>query len=260
VAPKHSPYLTVSLRSKDALMFPFVYEINPAGWLHLLYFGVVIPWMAIKQGRKFRDAEKPLPDRLRHFQRTTFTLVMFGVLSVLTARTEWMELFPRALPSWRAILAGVLMYIVAVIFMRPRWRRAVEQRRRVIHLFMPANTTERVWWIVVAVLAGISEEITWRGVQAGLLGNLTRSIVLAALISSISFGAAHMIQGWKSAAVIVGFAHGFHGLVWFANSLYIAMAVHIVYDITAGISYGRLGRELGYQLDPSPELQATGQS
>lgn len=237
-------------------MFPFVYKIDPAGWLHLLYFGAIIPWSAIKQARKFCAAEKPLPDRLRHFQRTTSTLVMFGALSLLTARAEGMELFPRALPSWRAILAGVLMYIVAVFFMRPRWRRAVERRTRVVHLFMPANATERVWWIVVALLAGISEEITWRGVQAGLLGNLTRGMVLAALISSVSFGAAHMIQGWKSAAVIAIFALGFHGLVWLAGSLYVAMAVHIVYDITAGISYGRLGKELGYQLDPSPESQA----
>ena len=35
-------------------------------------------------------------------------------------------------------------------------------------------------------------------------------------------------------------------LVWLAGSLYVAMAVHVVYDITAGITYGRLGRELGY--------------
>jgi hypothetical protein len=59
-----------------------------------------------------------------------------------------------------------------------------------------------------------------------------------------------MIQGWRSAAVILVFALGFHALVWLSGSLYVAMAVHIAYDVTAGISYGRLGRELGYQLDP----------
>jgi hypothetical protein len=34
------------------------------------------------------------------------------------------------------------------------------------------------------------------------------------------------------------------------RSLYLAMAVHVVYDITAGITYGRLGKEFGY----SPEI------
>jgi membrane protease YdiL (CAAX protease family) len=44
-------------------------------------------------------------------------------------------------------------------------------------------------------------------------------------------------------------ALGFHALVWRAGSLYVAMAVHVAYDITAGITYGRLGKELGYSLD-----------
>jgi hypothetical protein len=54
----------------------------------------------------------------------------------------------------------------------------------------------------------------------------------------------HIIQGWRSVAVIVVFALGFHTLVWLAGSLYVAIAVHVAYDITAGISYGKLGREL----------------
>ena len=234
-------------------MFPFVYEINLAGWFHLFYFGLLIPATAIRQGMKFRKAEKPLPDRLRHFKRTAFTLIMFGLISLMMARAEGIELFPRLVPSWRAVAAGMLMLIVAVILMRPRWRAAVQRRARTVYLYMPANATERAWWIAVAVLAGLSEEVTWRGVQAGLLGNLTGSFWLAALLASISFGAGHTIQGWKSAAIIVIFALGFHTLVWLSGSLYVAMAVHIAYDIAAGISYGRLGKELGYSYpDISP--------
>jgi len=235
-------------------MFPAVYEINLSGLFHLLYFGLLIPVLAIRQSRKFRDAQKPLPNRLRHFQTTAFTLVFFGAMSPLVARAESMELFPRAIPPWRALLAGSLMFVVAVVFIRPRWRRAVERRTRVVHLFMPANATERAWWVAVAVLAGISEEITWRGVQAGLAMALTRSVLIA-MFCSISFSAGHIIQGWKSAGVILVFALGFHALVWLSGSLYVAMAVHIAYDITAGISYGRMGRELGYSLE-APEVVA----
>ena len=162
------------------------------------------------------------------------------------ARWERLQLFPRVLPSWRAIGAGVLMFIGALAYMRPRWRRAVERRARVVYLYMPANGTERLWWIVVAVLAGVGEEITWRGVQVGLIQNLTHSFWLAAIICAISFGIGHMIQGMRSVIVVVAFALGFHTLVWLSGSLYVAMAVHIAYDVTAGISYGRLGRELGY--------------
>ena len=235
-------------------MFPFVFEINPAGWAHLAYFGLFIPALVVRGRMKIRNTKTPLPNRLRYFQTTSFTLVMFAALSLLVARAEWIELFPRAWPPLLAVLAGVVMLVATVAFMRPLWRRAVERRTpvgaRVLHLCMPANGVERAWWIVVAVLAGISEEITWRGVQTALLTNLTGRLWIAAIICSISFGLGHMVQGWKSSAIIVFFALGFHALVWLSGSLYVAMAVHTAYDIIAGLTYGRLGKEFGY----SPEL------
>src|SRR5262249_2450239 len=76
-----------------------------------------------------------------------------------------------------------------------------------------------------------------------------------------SFGLTHIIQGWRSVAIIVVFALGFHALVWLAGSLYVAMAVHVAYDITAGLSFGRLGRELAPAgLDASPIGRGPGSS
>jgi membrane protease YdiL (CAAX protease family) len=130
--------------------------------------------------------------------------------------------------------------------MRPRWRRAVEERTRIVHLFMPETVKERAWWVLLSTLAGIGEEITWRGVQTALLAYMTGSFVAGAALSAISFGLAHSIQGWKSAALIAVFALGFQSVVWISGSLYVAMLVHALYDITAGFSYGKFGRELGY--------------
>ena len=39
----------------------------------------------------------------------------------------------------------------------------------------------------------------------------------------------------------------FQALVWTSGSLLLAMIVHAAYDITAGFTYSRLGRELGYE-------------
>lgn len=190
-----------------------------------------------------------LPDRLRHFQRTALEVGLFAICSLLVARVQRIELFPLAFPPLGAVIAGVVAYAAAVAYMRPNWRRAVERRARVVHLFMPSNMRERIWWIIVAVIAGVGEEITWRGTQAALVGALTGSFWAASLVCSITFGLVHIVQGWKSAALIVVFALGFHLLVWLAGSLYVAMAVHVAYDLTVGISYERLGKQLGY--DPA---------
>jgi membrane protease YdiL (CAAX protease family) len=239
-------------------MFPYAYKLNLAGWFHLMYFGVILPIFCFHGRRKFLGVESPLPNRLRYFRSAVLELTMLASLSIVVARVQWISLFPRSLPSATAVAAGVAMYAAAVEFMRPRWRRAVEQRVRVVHLFMPSTTAERAWWVMVSLLAGTGEEITWRGVQSALVGALTGSFWLAAIVCSISFGLTHIIQGWKSAAIIMVFALGFHTLVWLAGSLYVAMAVHVAFDLTAGINYGRLGRELGYDLAMNVPRGSTG--
>ena len=233
-----------------------LFEVGPAGWFHLLIMGVFIPGLVVRNYRRMVGRQLPLPNRMKHFRTTTFMLVLFTLLSVLVARVEWIDLFTFDASRFpQGLAAGAAMYAAAVLFMRPRWRRAVERRARVVHLFMPDNATERAWWVGVSVLAGIGEEITWRGVQTALLGELTGSYVVGAILSAVSFGVAHYIQGWKSAAIITMFALSFQAVVWISGSLYIAMAVHVAYDITAGLSYGRLGRELGYAL---PEAASSG--
>ena len=233
-------------------MYPFVFRLNAAGWAHLFAYGLLLPLMVVRARRKVVGApDAPLPDRLRYFQGTTIELLMLVAGSLAVARAERMQLFPSAFPPWYGIAAGIVAYASAVFYMRPRWRRAVERNTRVPHFFMPSNGTERAWWVVVSVLAGTGEEITWRAVQTGLLAAATGSYPAAAVLSALSFGAAHAVQGWRSASVIVVFALGFQTLVWLTGSLYVAMPVHITYDITAGIAYGRLGRQLGYAPAPT---------
>ncbi len=221
--------------------------MTAAGWAHIVVYGLVLPFMVLRGRRAVLGSPGgPLPDRLRHFRRTTVELTYLSAGSLAVAMAERMRLFPKVLPPWTAILAGVAAYGIAVLFMRPRWLRAVERNVRVAHLFMPSTAAERAWWVTVSLLAGLGEEITWRGVQTGLLATATGSYPIASLLSALSFGAVHMVQGWKSAGVIVVFGLAFQALVWVAGSLYVAMAVHVAFDLTVGSVYGRLGRELGY--------------
>jgi membrane protease YdiL (CAAX protease family) len=233
-------------------MLPQATFLNAAGWSHLALFGVVLPAAAAWNARRIAGRTLPMPARLAYFQSQTVELLVFGGASLVVAHVQGLALFPPGIPhAGRGLLAGAVAYAAAVLFMWPRWRRAVLRGARSVHFFMPANASERGWWLVVSLLAGVGEEITWRGVQTALLVPLTGSYTIAALLSAVSFGAAHALQGWRSAAVIVVFALGFQCVAVAAGSLYIAMAVHVAYDVTAGLMYGRLGRELGYV----PDLQ-----
>jgi membrane protease YdiL (CAAX protease family) len=98
----------------------------------------------------------------------------------------------------------------------------------------------------VAVLAGIWEEVTWRGVQPVLMAHVLQSEFSAVLLCAILFAVAHATQGWRSAGLITVLAFAFHLLVLLTGSLYAAMAVHVAYDITAGLTLGRFAREQGH--------------
>ena len=234
--------------------------MHPVGAIHLLFFGLAIPILVVLAHRRMRDVKRPLPDRLKHFQSTAIQLALLTVFSLVVAKATWIDVldFDAArLPA--GLAAGAALYVAFVLYMRPRWRQAVEKRARVVHLFMPANATERAWWILVSVLAGVGEEITWRSVQTQLLVPVVGTYAVAALLSATSFGLAHFIQGWRSTLVITFFALGFQTVVAVSGCLYVAMLVHVAYDVTAGLAYGRLGRELGYQ-GPDPPAVATGRS
>ncbi len=216
-----------------------------SGWLHLAFFGLVIPVAAWRTKRILAELDV-LPDRSPHFLVLIAQLVLFGGFSLLVARLSGIDLFPPRLPSVRDWLAGALMLAGTIVVLRPWWRRAVLEQKRILHLFMPRNATERWLWVGTSAVAAVSEEITWRGVQFALVWTVTGSALAAGAVCAVLFGLAHLAQGWRSAAAIVVFAGAFHGLVWITGSLYVAMAVHFLYDLIAGLEYARLGRVLGH--------------
>ena len=107
----------------------------------------------------------------------------------------------------------------------------------------PRTARERRMWLAVSGLAGVSEEITWRGVQPVLIATLVHSPILAACIAAVMFGVAHIVQGWRSAFFGIMMALGFQSIVWLSGSLYLAMVVHFAYEAIAGVAIGRLAEE-----------------
>jgi hypothetical protein len=113
---------------------------------------------------------------------------------------------------------------------------------RVVELFSPKTGGERALWLAVSLAAGVCEEITYRGVLFLLLHRVTGSILAATVLGAAAFGLAHVLQGRQSALVIFGIALVMQALVLAAGTLLVAMAVHVAYDVAAGLSYGRLTR------------------
>ena len=218
--------------------------IGFAGIYHLVWFGLFLPWAAFRSGRKFET--HPLPPRPRLFLSVVVQQVAFAALSLLVSWGENIPLFPPLNFRLGPLALGVGLLAVGFTLLGPRWRHAVEQQERRLHMCMPRTPRERWLWAGVSVAAGFGEEVTYRGVLFVLLARLLGGPLPAAIIASAVFGFSHILQGWKNAVIIGIVALVMHGLVIWSGSLYIAMAVHAIYDLVAGFTYGRLGERLGY--------------
>jgi membrane protease YdiL (CAAX protease family) len=134
---------------------------------------------------------------------------------------------------------------IALLLVRPHWRRSIAEDKPAWRLFAPTNRHERRMWVLLSLSAGVGEELVWRGVLPALIALLTGSLGIGVALSVISFALAHAIQGIRSVLAIAGIATAFHALVFISGSLYPAMLVHFAYDVIAGFSYAQFARDLG---------------
>lgn len=223
-----------------------LHHIGIAGIYHLVFFGLLLPWSAVKSARRLE--QQAYPPRRKYFLFVIGQQLFFLLVSLLVAQFEWLPLATPPKNLWSLVLAAaILLTLIAVMW--PRWRSAVEKRERRVYLFMSGDGVDKALWVLISLLAGIGEEVTYRGVMFLLLWQLTGSALAAALIAAAVFGVSHYVQGWKSAALIGGFALVFHGLYWISGSLLAPILVHFIYDVTAGLMYNKFGRELGYSAE-----------
>lgn len=225
-------------------------RLGSAGASFLVVFGVFLPYLAFQSAR--RVATRPLPPKKQFFVSVIVQLLIFGLAALVTGRLEHVELLPRRAPSAASWAWGLLALTVFVAGMRPQWRQRVVERSRRVWLFMPRDGVERWLWATSSTLAGISEELVYRGVLTTLLFRITGSFLVATLMSAGIFAFSHFLHGWRSMVIIFGIALTFQGLAWISGSLYVPMVVHAVYDIIAGLHYGYFGRKLGYPVEPLP--------
>lgn len=129
-------------------------------------------------------------------------------------------------------------------------------------LLVPHDRKEMRSFVMLAVTAGICEEILYRGFLIWYVARFTGTTVLgmigAVAISSIAFGVGHLYQGPKSAGRIVGLAAVTGAIFVVGGSLWIVMALHVFVDIAGGLLGLALFRDDGAAASRSRGAASTG--
>ncbi len=102
-------------------------------------------------------------------------------------------------------------------------------------LLLPKNNTERVFWIILSITAGICEETAFRGyllTRIRMFGR-TKTWILPVILASISFGCGHTYQGVGGFILISIYGAMFSLLFIYTKSLWPAVIAHFFQDFSA---------------------------
>jgi membrane protease YdiL (CAAX protease family) len=189
-----------------------------------------------------RPGRRP-PRKSDVLARALIVQTLLFAFAFLVARTEgmalwsWTGLHPRTIVVALATLA-LLLFVGAL-----SWHLRTPDERRTLWMrhLLPRTAWQWALWFVVSLAAGIAEETAYRGVLVVLLASVTASFVVAALLSAAAFAIVHYPQGAKSVGWVFAIGLVMQALVSATGTLYVAMGVHAVYDVTAAIrAAGRL--------------------
>lgn len=237
------------------------------GGPHIVFFGIWRPLNAWRR-RASADNSAPLPDRTEYMRMMILQIGGVGFLSLATllvlalassplpsssqvfifGRTagsvaeSWRALLPSTCPPLRSWMLGLVAYAIVAWIDCAHARQSLSRGAFHSHFSTPRSATERWWWIGLSVVVGLTEEVTWRGVQPELIARLTGAPLFAVLTCAAAFGVGHMDQGRRWALTSAGIAVLFHALVWLSGSLWVAAAVHVAVNVTTGLWSGRFAR------------------
>ncbi|MBX3401808.1 MAG: CPBP family intramembrane metalloprotease [Phycisphaeraceae bacterium] len=215
------------------------------GWFYIAAMVLVLPALAARSAHALNSGKVPLPKRSAVHINTIVTLAVLMGVSLTVARIEAVHLFPRWSPTWIDAAAVAVFLILTLGALSARIRRldrAMRTRLERVSMDDWRDPGQLAPYALVCIMAGIAEEVAYRGVLAELLTRATGSHALAIVVACIAFGAAHAVQGWRSAALASIFAALFHGMVMLTGHLYAAMIAHATYDFLAGLVIAEASR------------------
>ena len=209
-------------------------EVNALGFMLLAFVGVFLPILIVESARRLGTGPLPI-SRSRFYRQTIFFQLFLAAIAAWTAYTHGILAMP--LPQWPLLSwsAAALMYVVTVLALKFRWPSRSAASKQRLYDILPHNSAERVPYLFICIAAGTCEEFVYRGVMTELAQGLIGIAIVTIVAISISFAAAHAMQGLRSMAGIFVIALACHALVWLAQSLIPVMVVHFAYDLTAGM-------------------------
>jgi membrane protease YdiL (CAAX protease family) len=216
----------------------------------LAAMGIVIPWRGALRIKTFlKRPELSAADRLSLYGSTiAFQSIIVALVGwrAYSRKMSFNELGLTTGYPWKTIEITVCVTLVLCAIQLASLRRLVRmpvgERGPVFEVterIMPHSPAEMLVFTALACTAGLSEEFLYRGFVYAVFGRIFENsafpIVIAATLSSLWFGLAHLYQGRRGiiTTFVVGMIFCLARIL--SGSLFPPVAAHIGVDLIAGL-------------------------
>jgi membrane protease YdiL (CAAX protease family) len=216
-------------------------------WLIFLLLSVLLPW----RGRQRMRDLMALPevsgrDRIRLYVTTILFQWSLAAIVAWRAFARGLTLRQLGLADGFAPAAILLILVGATLIAAGHWmnlrrlarshHRAAESLRAMGVRLFPRSTAEYIFYIVLAVTAGICEEFVFRGFVIAALFRAGLGAWTAVILSSLMFGLAHLYQGKGGSVGTALLGMLFAGVKIAYDSILPVVVWHAILDIVAGFA------------------------
>ena len=228
-------------------------------WDHLFFIliGIVIPALSLMRGKvEMEEIRFSVADKKRFYLANSGVLwigaTMVFILWLLALR-PLSEMGFRMPVTDTLVIALTALFIIAYVVetYTELTREGNEDEILKSSAFLPQNRQELFYFTILAISAGICEEIVYRGFMVTYLMEVIDDRIIAfnvaVILPAVIFGIVHMYQGTKSVLKIAIMSLLFSTIFIFSQSLLIVVLLHTGVDIIGGIIGMNITRKLASQ-------------
>lgn len=225
------------------------FTLHLADHILFLILGIILPWRTISAQKQLKDIQ--FDSRMR---RTLYIGNSIGlwVMALLVLGLWWwmgrpfsglgLQWTQEALGFWSIAFFVLFLFVYLLDALRDilteQGRSNVEEKLSAELNILPRKFQTYLFFIPLALSAGICEEIVFRGYFIGyfvsLFGNHLAAQVAAIAIPALIFGVVHTYQGPQAIYKIVGMAVLFGTVYVLSGSIYLLIILHFVVDLIGG--------------------------
>lgn len=210
-----------SLNRLSTYGFTCVLELAMLGWVAVGLRLRKIP---------MRSLLGAVPGDMRSVARDIGIALVFWVGALMVLSTVGM--------FWSGVAAAVTHRQPAIRAGRPLAPDPSQQQAvRALEQLAPSNGEEMAAWVLLCVVAGVVEEIVFRGYLQRQFAAWARGAAAAGVVfSALVFGAAHGYEGLRNMVLLAVFGALFSLLALYRRSLRAGIFAHSWHDLIAGLA------------------------